>query len=113
MKPFTIERPWGSFRQFTKNEPTTVKILFVRDGEALSLQHHKERSEFWRVLSGTPDIQKGKAVIHAKAGDEFFIDVGESHRITAIGGDATCLEISTGSFNEDDIVREEDNYGRA
>jgi hypothetical protein len=32
------ERPWGRFRQYTHKQPTTVKVICVRDGEALSLQ---------------------------------------------------------------------------
>ncbi len=112
MKPFDVQRPWGSFRQFTDNEPSTVKLLFVRDGKQCSLQHHKHRAEFWRVLSGTPDVRIGDAVTHARQGDEFTVPVGVSHRITAIGGDVTCLEVSFGAFDENDIVREQDDYGR-
>jgi mannose-6-phosphate isomerase-like protein (cupin superfamily) len=41
---FQIERPWGNFRQFTKNEFSTVKIITVRPNETLSLQSHSRRS---------------------------------------------------------------------
>lgn len=112
-KPFDEQRPWGSFRQFTAGEPSTVKILFVRRGEEFSLQHHAKRSEFWRVLSGTPRITVGNEVFDAHPGDEFEIAIGTSHRISAPNDDIECLEISSGEFDEQDIVREQDKYGRA
>ncbi len=113
MKLLTDERPWGRFRQFTENEVTTVKTIFIKKGESLSLQYHNHRSEFWRILSGTPDVTIGDTVTRAKAGDEFEIPVKVNHRIHAIDTDAEFLEISSGNFDENDIVRLEDNYGRA
>ena len=129
--PFTEKRPWGEFRQFTRasdgngpsaggsSQPVTVKTIFVRKGESLSLQKHALRSEFWRVISGTPDITKGRDgngkldVVSAKRGDEFMIGTGMEHRIAAPHDDVEILEIASGIFKEDDIVRIEDNYGRA
>jgi mannose-6-phosphate isomerase-like protein (cupin superfamily) len=113
MKPFDVDRPWGSFRQFTNNEPSTVKLLHIKSGQEFSLQHHEHRSEFWRVIEGTPDITIGDVMTHSKPGDEFTIHAGVSHRVHAVGGDATCLEIATETFDENDIVREQDDYGRA
>ena len=65
LKPFTEERPWGGFREFVKNEATTVKILFIKKGEVFSLQKHHHRDEFWRVLSGEPEITIGDKTIKA------------------------------------------------
>jgi mannose-1-phosphate guanylyltransferase len=123
--PFTEKRPWGEFRQFTAvsdaglGEPTTVKTIFIRKGESLSLQKHALRSEFWRVLSGSPDITIGLAdggtpkSIEAKRGDEFEVQREVEHRISAPRDDVEILEISRGMFKEDDIFRLQDNYGRA
>lgn len=112
-KPFTEERPWGWFREFSKNENTTVKLIFVKGGESLSLQKHGKRSEFWRVVSGNPEITIGEKIISAAPGDEFEIPVGENHRIAAPAGDIEILEVARGEFDENDIVRLEDKYGRA
>ena len=49
---FVEERPWGRFRQFTANEPTTVKTITVDPGQRLSLQRHQHRAELWHVLAG-------------------------------------------------------------
>jgi mannose-6-phosphate isomerase len=112
MKPFTEKRPWGDFRQFTANEKATVKILTIRPGQAFSLQRHRKRSEFWRVLSGIPRITIGRKTQKAKEGDEFVVPRGEAHRIGAGRTTVRMLEISTGDFDERDVVRLEDRYGR-
>jgi mannose-6-phosphate isomerase len=107
------KRPWGDFIEFTKNEPSTVKILRVRSHEAFSLQTHTRRDEFWRVLSGTGTITVGETALVAKPDDEFFIPRGTKHRIEGGSSDISVLEISKGEFDESDIVRFEDKYGRA
>src|SRR5436190_12045687 len=104
MEPTTTKRPWGSFTRFTNNEPSTVKILNVNKGEQLSLQYHNHRQEFWKVLRGSPEIVIGDKVHEGNVGDEFLIDVKTNHRISAPDDDVEILEISTGEFDEDDIV---------
>jgi len=112
LKPFTEERPWGWFREFIENEKDTVKILFIKKGESFSLQKHHNRDEFWKVLSGDPDIMVGDKTVQAKPGDEFEILPEVEHRIAAPTGDVEVLEISRGKFSEEDIVRIKDKYGR-
>jgi len=112
MKSITHKRPLGSFIEFTKNESSTVKILIVNSGEEFSLQYHKNRKEFWRVLSGAPTVIIGNEEFTAQKDDEFTVEKGEEHRIKASGEEAQILEISFGEFDEDDIVRIEDKYGR-
>ncbi len=112
--PFTEVRPWGEFRQLTSpGELVTVKTILVKKGQSLSLQYHHHRSEFWKVLSGTPEITKGEEVFVAKAGDEVTIALEEKHRVRAIDEDVLILEIARGTFDENDITRLEDAYGRA
>lgn len=105
-------RPWGSFDQFTHNTQTTVKILHVSANKRLSLQKHKHRSEFWHVISGNGTVTIGTKELHAQQNDEFEIPIGTIHRIT--GGDEgiRLLEIATGKFDENDIIRIEDDFGR-
>jgi mannose-6-phosphate isomerase len=105
-------RPWGEFRQFSKNETTTVKLISVQAEKSLSLQYHNLRSEFWRVISGNPTIIVGDKIISATPGDEFFIPAKTQHRIRTTDNAVQILEISFGQFDEEDIVRLEDEYGR-
>ena len=107
-----MEKPWGGFREFTENEKGTVKILFIKKGEEFSLQKHHNRDEFWRVLSGNPDITIGDRTTRAKKDDEFEIEPEVKHRIAAPEDDVEVLEISRGKFDETDIIRIKDKYGR-
>ncbi len=112
MNSSTTKKPWGSFTRFTDNEPSTVKLIDVNLGEALSLQYHSKRTEFWKVMKGNPELVIGEETLIAKEGDEFTIGPMVKHRISAPEGDVTILEISTGEFDEEDIVRLEDKYNR-
>ena len=113
MKMLTVEKPWGRFEQFTHNELSTVKILSVNPNSSLSMQYHQKREEFWRVLSGHPIITIDKKVINASPDDEFMIRKGELHRIETKKDATAILEIAYGDFDENDIIRTEDKYGRA
>lgn len=106
------QRPWGSLRQFTLNEPSTVKLISVAAGKQLSLQYHNNREEFWKILDGDPTIIIGENKTIAKEGDEFFVPKKTHHRIKANKQNVRILEIAFGAFNENDIVRLEDSYGR-
>jgi mannose-6-phosphate isomerase-like protein (cupin superfamily) len=106
------ERPWGNFRQFAYNILSTVKIITVKPNEILSLQSHKKRSEFWKIIKGNGIVEIGDLKSEAKEGDEYEISVGAKHRLSAGNGGIEVLEISTGEFDENDIIRYEDKYGR-
>jgi mannose-6-phosphate isomerase-like protein (cupin superfamily) len=112
MNPTITKRPWGSFTRFTNNEVSTVKILHIKKGEEFSLQYHKHREEFWKIIKGNPEVIVGDKIENSHEGDEFIIKPMINHRISAPIDDVFVLEISTGQFDEDDIVRIEDKYGR-
>ncbi len=106
-------RPWGNFERFTLNEKTTVKIVTVNAGEAISLQTHEHRDEFWRVIAGSGVIQIDEMVHDARIGDTFFSTRGSKHRVEGGAEGLSFLEIAFGDFDEHDITRLEDRYGRA
>lgn len=106
-------RPWGQFERFTLNEESTVKIITVNAGEKLSLQTHEKREEFWRVISGYGTVTVGDVVEDAHPGDEFFIPTGTQHRVEGGEEGLAFLEIAFGTFDESDIKRLDDAYGRA
>ena len=110
---YTEERPWGYFERFCDNHPVTGKILHLKPHESLSLQYHRQRQEFWKVLAGDACIVVGKETLLGKEHDEFFIPAGTEHRIMANGSGIRVLEISYGHFDEHDEVRLEDKYHRA
>jgi mannose-6-phosphate isomerase-like protein (cupin superfamily) len=106
------KRPWGSFERFTLNEPSTVKIITVNAGEAFSLQKHKGRDEWWKILEGDGKATIGDKEKNIKVGDEYFVPRETEHRILAGKSAVVFLEISFGDFDENDIVRISDRYGR-
>ncbi|MFM2414982.1 MAG: hypothetical protein RI911_675 [Candidatus Parcubacteria bacterium] len=105
-------RPWGNFEQFTLNEQTTVKLITVNPGEVLSLQTHSKRQEFWRVISGKGIAHVAGTDIPLEQGVEVNIPLGAQHRVQATTETLLFLEIAFGYFDEQDIVRLEDKYGR-
>jgi len=112
MKKYTEKRPWGQFEQFTHNEKTTVKIITVNQKQRLSLQYHKKRKEFWRFLDNPARVTIGKKTIKVKAGSEVVIKRGTLHTVEALNKPVKFLEIAFGNFDENDIIRVEDRYGR-
>ena len=106
-------RPWGNFERFTLNEQTTVKIVTVNAGEAISLQTHEHRDEFWRVLKGSGTITIDELVHEATVGESYFSKRGQKHRVEGGPDGLSFLEIAFGDFDEADITRLEDRYGRA
>lgn len=112
MKPQQDTRPWGSEEIFTTNVSTTVKILTVHPHKRCSLQYHKHRKEFWKVIEGELILEIGDKKIEAKLGDEFEVEALVKHRMNGKDKPAKILEISFGDFDEGDIVRLEDDFGR-
>ncbi len=106
------ERPWGSFERFTENEISTVKFLHVEGGKRFSLQRHKHRSEFWRVIKGSGTITVGEETRPFNDGDSTIVPAGTLHRLEAGPMGMTVLEIISGEYDENDIERVEDDFGR-
>jgi quercetin dioxygenase-like cupin family protein len=63
------------------------------------------------LLKGTAEIELDNHKVVLKEGENIKIDTGVKHRIKAIE-DCVLLEISYGKFDENDITRIEDDYGR-
>ncbi|HSO21509.1 MAG TPA: cupin domain-containing protein [Chondromyces sp.] len=109
-----VDKPWGHEEIFAETEGYVGKILFIRRGEALSLQYHERKEETLRVLDGELDMVFGAAVEslqtqRLRIGDVFHVSPGELHRMVA-ATDCRLLEVSTNHL--DDVVRLEDRYGR-
>ncbi len=109
-----IHKPWGNFKQYTHNQLSTVKILTVNPNVRLSLQSHTKREELWIILDEGVSVEIDGNITTPKLAEEVLVPLGAKHRL--IGApDKTCrvLEISFGQFDEEDIIRYEDDFGRA
>ncbi len=107
------ERPWGNFERFTLNEKSTVKLITVKPGEELSLQQHEHRDEAWRILQGGGQVVVGEKTSTVAPGQQFFVQRGTRHRVIGGPQGLLFLEIAEGDFDENDITRFDDKYGRA
>ena len=109
------ERPWGNYQIIHVDQNCQVKKLIVNPGKRLSLQSHKYRAEHWFVVSGTGIAQIDDKEIPLGPGGSVDIPVLSQHRITSDGEqNLVFIEVQTGlSFDEMDIVRYEDDFGRA
>jgi len=112
-RTIAVEKPWGKFEQYTHNMPSTVKVITVRPSEALSLQYHNSRDELWVALDPGAQVEVGDQSLNLEPEEMVFIPRRTPHRLSAIGEEPVrILEISLGEFDEYDIVRLEDVYGR-
>lgn len=110
----TVTRPWGQFAQYCLNEPVTVKIITVNAGGELSLQRHRRRSELWIALDPTIEVAVNGRRWQPAIGEEVWIPAGAIHQLAAPGAQGgRIMEVAFGHFDEDDIERLSDRYGRA
>ena len=116
------ETPWG--KEFLvlggDGAPVTVKVIWVNPGECLSLQSHQDRDEQWTILSnhgGTVTIETPSGAVlndAAQQGAVHRVRKGMRHRLTAPSDHPLAvLEVAFGPFDQNDIKRFEDKYGRA
>ncbi|HEX8946612.1 MAG TPA: phosphomannose isomerase type II C-terminal cupin domain [Candidatus Paceibacterota bacterium] len=106
------DRPWGSFDRFTRDELSTVKIIRVAPSKRLSLQRHSHRNEFWHIISGSGTATIDEHETAVAPGDEFEVPARTLHRLAAGPEGLSLLEIAFGHFDENDIERFEDDFGR-
>lgn len=119
-------RPWGNFevlKDFTlssNNDSSilsnnvVIKKITVNPQKRLSYQSHKERHEHWYIIQGSGKTTINDVVFEAKTGQSFDIQINAKHRIenTSSKDSLIFIEISTGNFDENDIIRYEDDFGR-
>ncbi len=114
--PRRVDKPWGHELIWALTDTYCGKILFVRAGHSLSLQFHREKDEAWYLQEGRAQLELGEvgeAILNEEVigpGSAFHLRTGTVHRVRALE-DTIILEVSTPQL--DDVVRLEDDYGRA
>jgi len=111
----TVTRPWGTYTVLEEGAGFKLKRIEVRPGARLSLQMHHHRSEHWIVVSGEATVVNGDQTLTILANQSTYIPAGHQHRLENKTNDELILiEVQCGPYlGEDDIVRFEDQYGRA
>lgn len=111
----TAYRPWGGYSSVVSGARFQVKRLFVKPGKRLSLQKHHHRAEHWIVVSGTAEVTIDGKVTMLSENESIYLPLGCVHRLANPGKILLeLIEVQTGSYlGEDDIIRIEDEFGRA
>ena len=109
------ERPWGWYQVIDEGKNYKVKNIEVKPGCKLSLQMHHHRAEHWVVVSGTAVVTLDENKIVLSSNQSTFIPIGVKHRLENPGKlPLHIIEVQSGSYlQEDDIVRFQDDFGRA
>jgi mannose-6-phosphate isomerase len=114
------DRPWGYYLVLVEGPGYKVKQFVVRPGKRLSLQKHGKRAEHWQVVRGKALVTLGTepenlSTAELAPGDYIDIPLGAYHRVQSAGiEDLVIIEVQMGEYlGEDDILRIEDDYGRA
>ncbi|MDQ3909807.1 MAG: phosphomannose isomerase type II C-terminal cupin domain, partial [Thermoproteota archaeon] len=89
MKIYSENRPWGRFEKFHENKSCTVKLIYVNANSRLSLQYHKKRSEFWKVIKGTAMVELNEKRIVLEEGETITIPRQVRHRVLAL--ESECI----------------------
>ena len=91
-----------------------IKRLTVQPGKRLSYQMHYHRHEHWIVVHGTANVVLNDVDHLITSGQNMYIPIGAKHRLENPG--KMLLEVIEvqicNYFDEDDIVRFEDDFKR-
>ncbi|MCP8881918.1 mannose-1-phosphate guanylyltransferase/mannose-6-phosphate isomerase [Devosia sp. XJ19-1] len=111
----TAYRPWGGYTSVLSGDRFQVKRLFVKPGKKLSLQKHHHRAEHWIVVRGTAEVTVDGSISVLSENESIYLPLGCVHRLANPGKiELELIEVQTGSYlGEDDIIRIEDEFGRA
>jgi mannose-6-phosphate isomerase-like protein (cupin superfamily) len=109
------QRPWGAWHVLDAGAGYQVKRLEVRPGARLSYQTHEHRAEHWTVVQGTATCTLDGETFEVKSGGSVEVALGMPHRIANLHDEPlVVIEVQRGDYvGEDDIVRLDDDYGRA
>ena len=110
-----VDKPWGYEEIWARTDRYVGKLLFVRQGHRLSLQHHEVKEETLRLMSGRIEVALGTSpttLEHLELGpsDRIHLPPYTVHRFTALE-DSLLVDVSTPEL--DDVVRHSDDYGRS
>lgn len=110
-----VDKPWGYYETIKEESNFLLKKIVVNPGKRLSLQKHKKRTENWVIIEGNALVTLKDKCFNVNKNDEIFIPKETAHRIECTSKiPLIFIEVQQGdSFDENDIIRLEDDYGRA
>jgi mannose-6-phosphate isomerase len=108
------QRPWGRYEILQESATHKTKCIYVLPGKRLSYQRHQKRAEHWFIVSGRGTAELDGKEIEVGPGDTIDVPIGCKHRVSCHSAEPLVfIEVQTGSsFDESDIVRHSDDFGR-
>ncbi len=110
-----VYKPWGHEIRWAISDKYLGKLLHIDRGQQLSRQYHEVKDESIYVLNGVLILELGKDPVETRRlaeGESYRILPNTIHRFRATPeGYVRLIEVSTPEI--DDVVRLEDDYGRA
>jgi len=108
-------RPWGEYYGWDSGKGWNLKTIYLKRGKRVSLQYHNNREEWWLLVEGdaTATMRESRSTrsFPLKKGEVFRVRKKQIHRLSSkMGG--VVVEVAYGNFDEKDIVRLEDDFGR-
>jgi mannose-6-phosphate isomerase-like protein (cupin superfamily) len=111
--------PWGKLEILNKFEVkpegnVCVSIITINAKQSLPYQSHKLRGEHWTFVQGRGTVILDDVSTTVVAGSGINVPVETKHRVINMSDnqDLIFIEVSTGHFDENDIERFEDDFGR-
>src|SRR3989338_6444575 len=108
-------RPWGEYFGWDAGKGWNLKTIYIKPGKRLSLQYHHNREEWWLLVEGDARAivrdASGERNVELKRGEVFRVVKKQIHRLLSKRG-GVVVEVAYGKFDEDDIVRIQDDHGR-
>ena len=112
-----VDKPWGYEHIWAKTDKYVGKLLYIKEGERLSLKYHNVKEETIYDLEGVLEIileegaRRDKHSVYLQPGQTFHIVPMTIYRFAATQGcDVKVMEVST--IELDDLERIEDDYSR-
>lgn len=99
-----VHRPWGSYDSVDVGERFQVKRIKVKLGARLSLQSHACRAEHWVVVRGIR-VTRDNDVFDLYPNQSTYIPIGAKHRLETRHEPLELIEVQSGDYLGDDIVR--------
>ena len=98
-----VDKPWGYEHIWAKTDKYVGKLLYIKEGERLSLQYHKVKEETIYVLEGVLELvleegsRRDMHSVFLEPGDTFHIAPLTIHRFCCTQG---CDVKVDGSIND-------------
>ena len=108
-KTYRVEKPWGE-EVIIEAQDFILKLITVREHQRTSLQHHEIKREVTVVVSGRGGVRGEELALSGivRPSMPVVVEPGTIHRTVG-----PCLMIEVTTPENWDVVRHEDDYGRA